>query len=94
MSGFVYILKSENSALYYKGITEDYQRRLIEHNSGKSTFTANHIPWKLLYVEAHPTKRDALIRERKLKGCKKEYFEWLASQPTNILLMLPGHGLS
>ena len=43
------------------------------------------MPWKLVYVELHETKRYALIREKKLKKSKTEYIEWLITQPTNIL---------
>jgi len=43
------------------------------------------IPWELFYVEEQPDKRSMLIRERKLKRCKAEYFEWLRNQPSNIL---------
>jgi predicted GIY-YIG superfamily endonuclease len=40
----------------------------------------------MIYVEAHPDKKQAIIREKKLKRCKAEYFEWLATQPSNLLL--------
>ncbi len=86
MSYYVYILKSEIDGTYYKGSTENYLKRLQEHNNGLSTYTSNKIPWKLIYVEQHETKRSALIRERKLKMCKSAYFEWLSKQNTNILL--------
>ena len=86
MSYYVYIIRSLKDGTYYKGSTEDYRKRFAEHNAGLSTFTAHKRPWVLLYVEVHPDKQSALIRERKLKKCKKEYFEWLALQPSNILL--------
>jgi putative endonuclease len=63
----------------------DYLRRFQEHNEGRTKFTSNQRPWQLIYVEEHPDKRSALIRERKLKKCKAEYFEWLKDQPSNIL---------
>ena len=83
---YVYILKSLKDGTYYKGFTEDYKKRLEEHNSGLSSFTSGKLPWQLIYVEAHSTKKDALIREKKLKKCKSDYFEWLALQNSNILL--------
>jgi putative endonuclease len=85
MPYYVYILKSLVDGTYYKGSTEDYIKRLQEHNSGLSQYTARKVPWVLIYVEQHPDKRSALIRERKLKRCKAEYFEWLVNQPTNFL---------
>ncbi len=83
---YVYILKSLKDGTYYKGFTEDYKKRLEEHNSGLSRFTSGKLPWQLFYVEAHSTKKDALIREKKLKKCKSDYFEWLALQNSNILI--------
>jgi putative endonuclease len=32
---------------YYKGITDDIDRRLEEHNSGKSVHTNKFKPWKI-----------------------------------------------
>jgi putative endonuclease len=85
MPYYVYILKSSVDGTYYKGSSEDYIKRFQEHNTGLSKYTARKVPWIFIYVEQHTDKRSALIRERKLKRCKAEYFEWLAKQPTNIL---------
>jgi putative endonuclease len=93
MPYYVYILRSVSDGTYYKGSTEDYLKRFEEHNAGLSRYTSSKIPWLLIYVELHPDKRSALIRERKLKKCKAEYFEWLKVQPTNILNMPPSHSL-
>lgn len=85
MPYYVYILKSEMDGTYYKGSTSDYLKRLEEHNRGLSRYTSSKVPWRLVYVEEHPDKQSALIRERKLKKCKADYFEWLTAQPSNIL---------
>ena len=79
---YVYILKSLKDGTYYKGVSEDYRARFAAHNRGESTYTSSHIPWELIYVEEHTTKKEALIREKKLKRCKADYFEWLRSQPS------------
>ena len=89
MPYYVYILQSEVDATYYKGSAPDYLERFKEHNNGKSRYTSGKIPWKLIYAEEHQDKRSALIRERKLKRCKADYFQWLISQPTNILNSMP-----
>ena len=88
MSYYVYIIKSDLDGTYYKGFCSDYLKRLEEHNVGLSRYTSRKIPWRLVYVEIHTDKRSALIRERKLKQCKADYFEWLVEQPTNILKKL------
>jgi putative endonuclease len=85
MAYYVYILKSEKDGSYYKGFSENYQQRLETHNRGESKYTSTKTPWKLIYVEEFQDKKSALIRERKLKRCKSEHFEWLVKQNTNIL---------
>lgn len=82
---FVYILESLTDGDFYKGCTDDYERRLEEHNKGESKFTRTKLPWRLIFVQIFKTKRDALIRERQLKKCNKEYLHWLIKQPINVL---------
>ena len=82
---YVYILRSKSDGTYYKGYTEDYAKRLAEHNSGLSKYTSGKMPWEMIYLEAHTTKKAALIREKKLKRCKSDYFEWLVMQDSNLL---------
>jgi len=86
MGYYVYIIKSLRDGTYYKGVSENYERRILAHNAGESTYTSNKTPWELIYVEVHRDKKSALIREKKLKRCKADYFEWLRSQPSNVLL--------
>ncbi len=82
---FVYIIRSTSDSTFYKGYSTDYTKRLAEHNAGMSRYTSTKGPWVLVYVEQHLTKRDALIRERKLKRCNSDYIRWLISQPSNII---------
>ncbi|CAN5786486.1 hypothetical protein BH11BAC7_BH11BAC7_23530 [soil metagenome] len=51
MKYFVYIIQRERDKSFYKGYSEDYLKRLVEHNVGKSKYTSTKIPWKLVYVE-------------------------------------------
>ena len=82
---YVYIIKSLSKGIYYKGVSENFQRRLDQHNNGLSLYTSTAMPWELVYVEAHETKREALIREKKLKKSKTVYIEWLVNQQSNLL---------
>ncbi len=75
MSWFVYILRSDKDGDLYKGITEDIQRRLEEHNSGKSKFTSSKTPWQLVYQKEMPNKREAIIEEKLLKKLKIKSLE-------------------
>ncbi|MEI7965714.1 MAG: GIY-YIG nuclease family protein [Chitinophagaceae bacterium] len=82
---YVYILESEIDGDFYKGSTEDYVKRLAEHNRGESQFTRSKMPWKLIFVREFNDKRAALIEEKRLKKCNKEYLRWLILQPVNVL---------
>jgi putative endonuclease len=86
MSFYVYIIKSRKDNTYYKGVSENYLQRLIAHNQGLSRYTKDKGPWDLIYVEEHPNKTAALSREKKLKRCKADYFEWLKNSDSNILI--------
>jgi putative endonuclease len=67
---FVYILQSEKSGRYYIGSSEDPQKRLIEHNSGKTVSTKNKGPWMLRLSQRYPTLLEARRVEKKLKKFK------------------------
>jgi len=74
MDYYVYILKSEMKEITYVGITNDIERRLNEHNSGKSKFTKAFIPWKIIYHENFSTRKDAREREKYLKSAAGRRF--------------------
>jgi predicted GIY-YIG superfamily endonuclease len=44
MNWLVYILQSE-----VDGVTQNIEKRLLEHNTGESKFTSTKTPWKLVY---------------------------------------------
>jgi putative endonuclease len=48
---YVYVLHSASYGLYYKGFTQDVERRLSEHNRDKSRYTSGKGPWELLILE-------------------------------------------
>ena len=71
MTYSVYILVSIASGRYYIGQTKDLDRRLHEHNHGKSRATQHGAPWKLIHTEMFETRSDAYRREQYLKSLKK-----------------------
>ncbi len=64
---FVYILQSLKDKNLYIGSTNDIERRLEKHNSGKNLATKSRTPFKLIYYEAHTSEKDARLREHNLK---------------------------
>jgi putative endonuclease len=80
MSWVVYILQSEVDGDYYKGVTQNIETRLLEHNSGESKFTSTKLPWILVYSKAYKLKRDALIEEKRIKKLNRKSLELLISK--------------
>ena len=85
MPFYVYIIQSETDGSFYKGFSEDPSKRLIQHNNGESRYTALKRPWKLVYVEELPTKKEALKMEKNLKKATLERISALLIHPKNIL---------
>lgn len=71
----VYILKLSNGA-YYTGITNDLEKRMKTHKSGKgSRCVRAHLPFEIVHIEPMPNKSTALKREaaiKKLSHTEKE----------------------
>ena len=67
---FVYLLKSEKDGRFYIGHTQDIQIRLQYHNSGRSKYTRNRGPWKLLAFKSFDSRSEAMREEMRLKKLK------------------------
>ena len=66
---YVYIVRCIASPEQeYVGATANLQRRVADHNAGKSTHTAKFIPWQLIWYSAFPDKYKALEYEKYLKS--------------------------
>ncbi len=69
---FVYILASRSGVLYI-GVTNDLARRLFEHQKGLFPgFTHKYNVIRLVYFESFADIRDAIAREKQLKGWRRE----------------------
>ena len=75
---FVYAIKSLKDGRIYVGMSADIDRRLKEHNSGKSRSTKGYRPWELIYAEKCPNRTSARNREKYWKsGIGKEQLKKL-----------------
>lgn len=70
---FIYILRSTKDGSLYIGFAEDIEGRLSKHNQGLVQSTKNLKPMELIYYEAYKSKKDALIREKRLKQFAKGF---------------------
>ena len=71
---FVYILNSLSHKKSYVGITDNLERRLNEHNSGKHNYTKRYLPWELIYKEDYEFRIEARKREKYLKSASGRKF--------------------
>ena len=66
----IYIIKSLIKNRYYISHTADLNKRLKEHNSGKTKSTKAYTPWEIVYTENYGTKSQAVKREFEIKSYK------------------------
>lgn len=77
MANYTYILKCSDGT-YYTGWTNDIEKRLRAHNSGKGCkYTHSRCPVTLMYLEESETKEEAMSREWHIKRLSREEKEKL-----------------
>jgi putative endonuclease len=68
---YVYIMGSRLGVLYI-GVTNDLERRVYEHRVGLTPgFTKKYRVRRLLYFEEFDGPRDAIAREKQIKGWRR-----------------------
>ena len=66
---YVYILVNKTNNVMYVGVTNDLQRRLYEHKNGLvEGFTKRYRIHKLVYYEGYSDVKEAIAREKQVKG--------------------------
>ncbi len=78
---FVYAIYSEDRDYLYVGISNDVQRRLLEHNRGYNKTTKPYSPFRLIYQETFPSRPLVRIKEKQLKtSTGKRFLHLLITQ--------------
>jgi putative endonuclease len=72
MPFFVYVIQSLSTGKFYIGHTNNLEDRLRRHNKGRSKYTRNKGPWKLIGFKTLQTRAEAMGFERKLKRLNRE----------------------
>jgi len=73
---FVYSIRSLTKNYIYVGLTDNFDRRFKEHQSGKNKTTKPYKPYEVLLVEQYQTRQEARNREKFLKsGIGKEFLK-------------------
>ena len=85
---FVYILKCNDDS-YYTGFTNNLERRLAEHQSGKnnSCYTFDKRPIELMWFETFNDVHNAIETEKRIKGWTRIKKESLIAEDWDKLVL-------
>src|SRR5688572_29414331 len=73
---FVYCLSSLWRSYLYVGLTDNLERRINEHQSGKNHTTKPYRPFEIIFSETFNTRKEARQKEKYLKsGVGKEFLK-------------------
>ncbi|MEQ9231439.1 MAG: GIY-YIG nuclease family protein [Cyclobacteriaceae bacterium] len=75
---FIYIVTNPAKTVLYTGMTNDLERRIIEHyrNKGnRKTFAGRYYCYLLIYFERFETAADAIEREKEIKDWNRKLKE-------------------
>ena len=87
---FVYVLYSVDFNRHYIGMTDNYERRLLQHNNGLTSSTKSFIPWIIVLIEEFKSREKARLREKYLKSAagrrwRKNNIIWPRACPTEVI---------
>ncbi|WP_222983589.1 GIY-YIG nuclease family protein [Flagellimonas meishanensis] len=71
---YVYILANTRNGTLYIGVTNNLERRILEHKTGNiEGFTKKYGLKLLVYFETHQNISDAIKREKQIKKWKRQW---------------------
>ncbi len=68
---YVYINYSEKFDKYYIGQTENFESRILLHNSGLVKSTSPYVPWINVLLIEKTSRSEAMTLEKKLKNLNR-----------------------
>jgi len=73
---YIYIITNKAKTVLYTGVTNNLKIRLKQHKDsiilGNTTFTSKYNVHNLLYFEKFTWIQEAILREKEIKGWRKE----------------------
>jgi putative endonuclease len=71
---YVYIMTNKRNGVLYSGMTDDITKRAWMHREHvHQGFTDKYNCEMLMWYEIHASRESAFIRERRIKGWKREW---------------------
>jgi putative endonuclease len=79
---WVYILANKHNNVVYVGMTNDLQRRVLEHKTGNysTAFTRRYNITKLVWYEQRIDLQDTLLHEKRLKRWRRPWKDALIAK--------------
>lgn len=72
--GYVYMLSNHKRSALYIGVTNDIERRILEHKAGIGSIHTRKYHLKfLMHFEKCPSMRAAIEREKQLKNWHRDW---------------------
>jgi putative endonuclease len=86
---YVYIVECSDKS-YYTGVTNDVERRIMEHNRGEdiTAYTFRKRPVKLVWFEYYNDINQAIEKEKQIKGWSRMKKGALISNDFDLLVEL------
>src|SRR5438270_5389150 len=73
MTYFVYMTTNRSRVVLYIGVTNNLERRVSQHQRKEiKGFTRTYKVDRLVYYESYNDPRDAIAREKEIKGWRRE----------------------
>jgi putative endonuclease len=70
---YIYMLTNRSRVVLYTGVTNSMERRLWHHrNTPKHSFVKRYKLDRLVYYETYNNARDAIAREKEIKGWRRQ----------------------
>ena len=82
---YLYIIYSKSADVYYKGITENLEKRLFQHNNNLTRYSADKAPWIFVFLKEVETKKEVLIEEKRIKKLNRRSLELMFKSKENDL---------
>ena len=78
----VYLMSNKMNTVIYTGVTSDLIKRVYEHKQKLADgFTKKYNATKLIYYETFDSIRDAIVREKQIKG-------WIRKKKVDLVAVL------
>ncbi len=82
---YVYVIRSEARKYTYTGISDNVERRVFQHNSGRNKTTRPYAPFEIVFIEEYPDRDGARKREKYLKsGIGREFVKLYKSLNSKV----------